>query len=91
MRLFALLGFQDILLYVFPALIFILLFGLALSFACFRTGRSEGAKEKTPHEYPEDIQGGNGPLPVVMILTIAGTVGWAFFYILVTGLLEVKI
>ena len=91
MRLFALLNFQDIVLYLFPSLIFVLLFGLALSFASFRAGGSKCAKETAPHEEPEDIQGGNEPVPVFMILTIAGTVVWAFFYILATGLLEVKI
>jgi hypothetical protein len=55
MRFYDLLNFQHIMLYAFPTLVFIVIFGLFLAYSHL------------------------------------GTVIWVFLYILVTGLLEVKI
>jgi hypothetical protein len=46
---------------------------------------------KVIERYPGGIEGRNAPFPLVLILIILGTVLWAYFYILVTGLLGVKI
>lgn len=91
MRLYALLNFQDIVLYVFPALIFMVLFGLALSYAHFRTKGSEERKGRVYYTFPEEIEDREEPVPVALGLIIAGTIIWAFFYILITGFLGVKI
>jgi hypothetical protein len=90
MRLYAVLNFQDIVLSLFPTFIFVLLFGLALSYAYFRLKGSE-EKAKRLRTFPEDIEEGQGPFPIVLVLTIAGTIIWVFLYILVIGLLGVKI
>jgi hypothetical protein len=91
MRLYALLNSQDIFLYLFPTLVFVLLLGLALSRAFFRTERSEERQIQVNYRFPEDIEEGCGAFPLVLVLTIAGTIAWGFFYILAIGLLEVKI
>ena len=89
MRFFALSHFQDIILYIFPALIGAILFGLALSFSRFRFGGSK--EEESETTYPEKIREKQGAFPVVLMLIIIGTILWAFFYILFTGLREVTI
>lgn len=91
MRLFALLNFQHTVLYLFPALIFILIFGIALAYSHFHTKHSEERKTKIHSRYPEDIEDRDAPFPLALILIIVGTALWSFFYILGTGLLEVKI
>lgn len=91
MRLFALSNFQDIMLYFFPTLIFMILFGVGLAFTRFR-GKNDAQREKEIiYRYPDGIEDRDAPFPLIMILTIVGTVIWAFFYILMHGLLGVKI
>ena len=91
MRLFNLLNFQHIMLYLFPTLIFILIFGLALAFSHLESDDAKERKKNITYRFPEDIEDRDAPFPLSMMLIIAGTVIWVFFYILVTGLLGVKI
>jgi hypothetical protein len=91
MRFFNLLNFQHVILYVFPTLIFIVMFGLALAFSHLKSDDSEDRKKKIIYRFPEGIEDRDAPFPLVMTLTIAGTVIWVFFYILGTGWLGVKI
>jgi hypothetical protein len=91
MRLFNLLNFQHIVMYLFPTLIFIVMFGLALAYSHLKSDDAEERKKKIIYRFPEGIEDRNAPFPLFMTLTIAGSVIWVFFYILVTGLLGVKI
>ena len=91
MRLFALAGFQDIMLYLFPTLIFMVLFGVGLGYARFHRQTDEQREKEIIYRYPAGIEDRNAAFPLVMTLIIAGTVVWAFFYILMHGVLEVKI
>ncbi len=91
MRFFALLNFQHIILYLFPTLIFIIIFGLALGYAHFKTAASEERKSSVQGRYPDELEDKNAPFPVALTLIIAGTIAWAFLYILGTGLMGVKI
>ena len=70
---------------------FLIVFALFLGFAHFRSPDSKRRMEEIVHRYPGGIESRNAPFPLAMILVIAGTVIWAFFYILVYGLLEVAI
>lgn len=91
MRFYDLLNFQHIMLYAFPALIFIIVFGLFLAYSHFNTPDAEERKDKIQYRFPAGIGDRYEPFPLAMSLTILGTVIWVFLYILVTGLLEVKI
>lgn len=91
MRFFELLNFKHLMLAVFPTLIFIVLLALALGRSHFRRPDSEERKRRIIYNYPEGIEDRNAPFPLVMTLMIAGVVAWAFFYILLNGLLGVKI
>jgi len=91
MRFFELVNLQDMVLYFFPAVLAILFLGLALGFVHFRTSRSEERMKKPYYTFPEDIEDRQAPFPLSLMLIIAGTVVWAFFYILVIGLWGVKI
>ncbi len=91
MRFFSLSNFQDIILYVFPTLIFMVIFGLALNFSHLRSKDAEERKKKIIYRFPDGIEDRDAPFPLSMILIIAGTIIWVFFYILGTGLLGVKI
>jgi hypothetical protein len=91
MRFFALLNFQHIMLYLFPTLTFLLLFGIGLAYSHFKTKDASERTEKIIHTYPEGIEERNAPFPLVLILILAGTFLWAFFYILGHGVWGVKI
>ena len=91
MRFYTLLNAQHVILYIFPTLIFILLFGLALGYSHFHTKDSEERKKKTYQTFPEGLEEREAPFPLSLILIITGTLAWAFFYILGTGLIGVKI
>ena len=91
MRFFELKNFQDVMLYLFPTLVFLLVFGAGLAYSHFRTRSSREREEKVVEVYPEGFSTRNAPFPLVLTLTIAGAIIWAFFYILFTGLLGVKI
>ena len=91
MRFFELLNVQDIVLYFFPAVLAILIVGTALGYVHFRTARSEERMKRAYYIFPEDIEDRRSPIPLALILIIAGTVVWAFFYILAIGLWGVKI
>ena len=91
MRFFELVNLQDVVLYFFPAVLAILILGLSLGYAHFHTARSEERMRRSYYKFPEDIEDRQAPFPLPLILIIAGTVVWAFFYILVIGLWGVKI
>jgi len=91
MRFFELVNLQDMVLYFFPAVLAILVFGIALGYVHFRTTRSEERIKRSYYTFPEDIEDRQAPFPLSLILIIAGTVVWAFFYILVIGMWGVKI
>ena len=91
MRLFALLNFQHVMGYVFAGLLFMLMFGLALSYAHFRSEDSSRRMTEITGRFREGIEDRNAPYPLFMILVIAGVVIWGFFYILMHGLMMVKI
>jgi hypothetical protein len=52
---------------------------------------SEERMTRIVERYPGGIEGRNAPFPLVVTLIIAGTVAWSLLYILLTGLLKVKI
>lgn len=91
MRHFNLLNFQHIVLYVLPTLIFILIFGLALAYSHLQSEDMEKRKQKIIYRFPEGIEDRDAPFPLSMMLIIAGTILWVFFYILATSLMGVKI
>ena len=91
MRFFDLLNLQHIILYFFPAVLAILIVGVALGYVHFRTTRSEERMKRSYYLFPENIEDRQAPFPLFLILVIAGTVVWAFSYIIVIGLWGVKI
>ena len=91
MRYFALLNFQHVMLFVFPTLVFIILLATALGFIHVADRNSHVRKTRVTHQYPEEISGLDAPFPLCMTMIIAATVLWAFLYILLTGVLEVRI
>ena len=91
MRYFTLLAYEDIILYLLPALIFLIVFGVGLGFMHFR-GKDLGAEKRDVQDYfPDGIQDRKSPFPLVMTLIIIGTILWMLGYILITGLLGVRI
>jgi len=91
MRLFALSNFQDIVMYLFPALLFMVVFGVGLAYMHFRSTKDEARVKTIVYRFPEGIEDRDAPFPLVMTLIIAGTFIWGFLYILMHGLLGVKI
>ena len=91
MRFFELLNFQHVVMYAFPALVFMILFGLALGYRHFISETAEQRKKTVLYRFPENIEDRNAPFPLGLMLLIAGTVLWGFFYILCIGLFNVVI
>jgi hypothetical protein len=91
MRYFDLLGVQHFIMYLFPALAFVVLFIMGLGFYYIHRKGSEAHETRIIEQYPGGIQGRNAPFPLVLILTITGAIIWAFAYIVLIGVLGVKI
>ena len=91
MRLFELLGFKDVVLFLFPTLIFIILFYFGLSYARFQKRDSNEREKNIVHIYPDGIKARNSPFPLILAMIIIGFLLWAFFYTLGIGLLGVRI
>ena len=91
MRIFEVLNIQHFVMYLFPTLAFILIFAAGLGYLYVRRRDSEERLTRIVENYPGGIQGRNAPFPLMLTLTIAGTVVWCLLYILLTGLLKVKI
>lgn len=91
MRFFELLANQHLFIYIFPGLLFMIIFGLFLGYTHFYSRNSEERKNEVIHRFPEGIEGRNAPFPLAMTLTIIGTVVWGVFYILAIGIFKVVI
>ena len=91
MRYFELVNFEHFVLYLFPSLAFIVLFAIGLGFYYFKTRDSEERMHKIIESFPGGIEGREAPFPLVVTLTILGTVAWTLAYIILTGVLGVII
>jgi hypothetical protein len=91
MRIFEILNIQHFVMYLFPTLAFILIFAAGLGYVTIRRGTSTDRLTRIIEEYPGGIEGRNAPFPMVVTLIIAGTVIWSLLYIVLTGVLKVKI
>jgi hypothetical protein len=91
MRFYALLNFQHVMGYLFVGLLFMVIFGLGLSYAHFRSADSERRMSQVVGRFREGIEDRDAPYPLMMILIIAGVLIWGLLYILLHGLLGVRI
>ena len=91
MRYFQLLGIQHFVMYLFPALATIVLFIIGLGFYYFRRNDSEARKTRIIEQYPGGIEGRNAPFPLCAALIVAGTIIWSLAYIVLIGVLGVRI
>jgi hypothetical protein len=90
MRFFELLNFQHVMGYLFAGLLFLVLFWAGLAARHFR-GKVADHRQDMLTDHRDLIQETDPPYPLLFILIIAGAVLWGFFYILMHGLLGVKI
>ena len=91
MRFFQLLSFQHVIAYVLPTLIFMVVFGVGLAYQHLHTHDAETRKKKIIGSFADDIHDRDAPFPLIMILLVAGVFIWGFFYIVMHGVLGVKI
>ncbi len=91
MHFFELRNFQHFVLYLFPALLSIIVLAVALARTHFNHGDADKRMTEIHATYVDGIQEREAPFPLVLILILAGTVVWAFLYIILYGVLEVKI
>ena len=91
MRYFEVLNIQHFVTYLFPALVFIIIFAAGLGYAYARRKGSEDRATRIIESYPGGIEGRNAPFPLGVTLIIAGTVVWCLLYIILTGVCGVKI
>ncbi len=90
MRYFEILGIQHFFMYLFPAIAFIALFMVGLGFYHINRKDSAERESRIIERYPEGIEGRNAPFPIIIYLTIFGTIAWVLAYILLIGFLKVK-
>jgi hypothetical protein len=90
MRFFDFLGFQHLVLYLFPAVLFILLFFAGLKFSYIETRRSQERESTIIEKFPDGVEGREAPFPLVLSLTIAGAIVWGLLYIFFIGTRGVK-
>ena len=90
MRYFEVLGIQHFFMYLFPTIAFIVLFIIALGFYYFNRKDSAEREARIIERYPGGIEGRNAPFPIIIYLTIFGTIAWVLAYILLIGFLKVK-
>lgn len=88
MRYFELLGIQHFVMYLLPALGFIVLFAIGLGFYHFRSKDAAERETRIIEEFPDGIQGRDAPFPAIAYLTIIGTIIWVLGYILTIGIKE---
>lgn len=91
MRIFDVLNIQHFVLYLFPTLVFILVFAAGLGYFYVRRRDSDERMRRIAETYADGIEGRNAPFPLVATLIIVGTVAWCLLYIILTGILKVKI
>jgi hypothetical protein len=91
MRFFDLLNWQHVVLFLFPSLVFVFLFGMALAYSHFRRSGPEKKEGESYYVFPDGVEDRRSPFPLVLILIIVGSVIWGFMYILVSGLIGRKI
>jgi hypothetical protein len=91
MTLYSLLMFQHSMGWLIPTLIFIVVFGVGLAFRHLEGSDSEERKNTIVARYPEGLEGRNAPFPLIMVLLVAGVAIWGFFYIVLHGVLGVKV
>lgn len=91
MRLFELHNLQDLVLFLFPALAFVVLFAIGLSFAYIVCRDSEDRHVKVTERFPGGIEGRNAPFPLIVYIVIFGTIVWGLLYIFFYGYLGVQI
>ena len=91
MRFFEVLNIEHFVTYLFPSLVFIVIFAAGLGYAYIRRKGPEERAARIIESYPGGIEGRNAPFPLVVSLIIAGTVVWCLLYIILTGVWEVKI
>ena len=91
MRYFEVLGIQHFVMYLFPAIAFFVLFVIGLGF--YHINRKDSAERESLiiERFPEGIEGRNAPFPLIAYLVFIGTIIWVMAYILLIGVLEVKI
>ncbi len=91
MRYFEILNIQHFVMYLFPAIAFIALFIIGLGF--YHINRKDSAEREVHiiERFPEGIEGRNAPFPLIVYLVLFGTVIWVLAYILLIGVLKVKI
>ena len=91
MRFFELLNIQHFVLYLFPAVAFCIIFAVGLAITYFKGKDSADREKRIIERFPGGIEGRNAPFPLVLIIIIAGTVVWSLAYIVLIGVLGVKI
>lgn len=93
MRFFELLNNQHVIALVIIAVIFCILFGIALAFVptsgTMSEARDKILKNKAIQRFADNIEKAEGPFPLIITLLIAGTILWGLFYILFYGFSEV--
>jgi len=91
MRYFEVLGIQHFVMYLFPAIAFFVLFVIGLGFYHINRKDSSERESRVIERFPEGIEGRNAPFPLISYLVLYGTIIWVVAYILLIGLLKVKI
>lgn len=89
MRFFELLNTQHVFALIIVAMIFLILFGVALAFIPMSGPIAKALNIKATQHFADGIGKAQGPFPLIIALIIGGTFLWALYYILYYGFSEV--
>ena len=92
MRYFQLLNNQQVIVLILVAVIFMILFAVALAFTPLIHSKDKDESNTAPlHQFIDDIEEGDHSFPLINALLVLGVVLWALFYILYHGFSGVNI
>jgi hypothetical protein len=83
MRYFALFDFQQVILVIFLGVTALLLLYVAFSGRPLFPGRGDIERKE---EYPEGIQAGNRPFPLILVFIYGAYFCWAVGYVIFVGI-----
>lgn len=91
MHYFELRNIQHFVIYLFPAFLGVLIFAIGLAGSHFRHEDDEKRMQQVHNRYVGGIEERNAPFPLVLVLIVGGTILWGFLYIILYGVLGVKL
>lgn len=91
MHFFELRNIQHFVIYLLPAFLGVIIFAIGLARTHFRHEDDDKRMQEVHSTYVGGIEERDAPFPLILVLVLGGTVVWGFLYIILYGVLGVKL